>query len=204
MTDQEYERYRHLEVNWAIAPVSKDILPDEFSPQAAKTVEMFRRKTIDLDYECMILFDYITGNVISCNFSDDFENDKVETEVYPDVLKNMHIASAHNHPNQYCSPPSGKNFQMLGLEFEDFELIFSKNEMWILESKQGVFDDDEIDKIRETANNYFDACYDNVSCDFEEGYLLIDYLNRCYGDKLLNYINKKFDNISLIRRYLYD
>ncbi|MBQ8016641.1 MAG: hypothetical protein IJ258_00900 [Methanobrevibacter sp.] len=52
LTDPEYERYRHLEINWEISPITKDDLPDEFSPQAVKTVDMFRRKTIDLPYEC--------------------------------------------------------------------------------------------------------------------------------------------------------
>ena len=52
-----------------------------------------------------------------------FKHNKVQGDVYPIVLKDMHIASIHNPPNQYCSPPSGKNFQMLGFDFEDFGLV---------------------------------------------------------------------------------
>lgn len=163
---------------------------------------MFRRKTIDLDCECMILFDYITGNVISCNFSDKSEDDKVETEVYPIVLKGMHIASLHNHPKQYCSPPSSKNFQMLGLEFQEFELISSQNELWILKSNEMVFDDEIIAEIRQKSDEYFELSMDDANN--YEGYVALDNQNRCYGDLLLNYINNNFNNIKLIRRDLND
>lgn len=93
---------------------------------------------------------------------------------------------------------------MLGFEFEDFELIFAKNELWILESREKVFSDEEIDIIRENANKYFDACVENVNRDFESGYLLIDNLDKCYGDRLLKYINNNFNNILLVRRFLYE
>jgi hypothetical protein len=48
ITDTDYGRYRHLPINWSISPITKDDLPEEFSPQAVKTVDMFRRKTFDL------------------------------------------------------------------------------------------------------------------------------------------------------------
>lgn len=204
ITDSDYAKYRHLPINWSIAPITAEDLPKEFSTQAVKTVDMFRRKTFDLPYECMILFDYKTGNIISCSFSEDSEDDTVKNIVYPDLIRTMHIASVHNHPNQYFSPPSSNNFQMLGFEFEDFELIFAKNELWILESREKVFSDEEIDIIRENANKYFDACVENVNCDFESGYLLIDNLDKCYGDRLLKYINNNFNNILLVRRFLHE
>ena len=40
-TDTDYGRYRHLPVNWSIAPITKDDLPEVFTPQAVKTVDMF-------------------------------------------------------------------------------------------------------------------------------------------------------------------
>ena len=141
--------------------------------------------------------------IINIKNNDDFDRDKVETEVFPDVLKSMHIASIHNHPDNYCSPPSGKNFQMLGFDFEEFELISTRNELWILKSNEVIFDDEEIEEIRIKANCYFEACFEILNCDFEKGYLLINNLNKCYGDKLLSYINKK-SNIVLTRRYLND
>ena len=65
----------------------------------------------------------------------------------------MHIASIHNPPRQYCSPPSSKNFQMLGLEFEEFELISSQDELWILKSNEIIFDDETIAEILKNQTN---------------------------------------------------
>lgn len=165
---------------------------------------MFRRKTFDLDCECMILFDYISGNIVSCNFSNESDEDKVESVVYPKVFKDMHIASMHNHPVRFYSPPSGKNFQMLGFDFEDYELIFSKNELWILESQSMVFDDDEINKIREITDILFNRVYEDMIFDFEEGYLINDNLDEIYGNLILNYLNINYENIKLSRRFLND
>lgn len=91
IADEEYKRYRHLPINWNIPPVTKDDLPCEFSQKAVNTVDMFRRKTFDLDCECMILFDYISGNIVSCNFSNESDEDKVESVVYPKVFKDINI-----------------------------------------------------------------------------------------------------------------
>lgn len=198
----DYSKYRHLPINWSIPPITKEDLPEEFSPQAVKTVDMFRRKTIDLDHECMIYFDYISGNIVSCNFSDGKTPNEVKGIIYPYLLKKMHIASVHNHPIQYCSPPSGKNFEMLGLEFEEFEIISSKNELWILESREVVLDEKTIDALREKFDDALDYYFDEMMIEFEEGYLILDAVNESYGDFLLNYLNKKCDKIKLTRRYL--
>ena len=126
ITDKEFERYRHLPVDWSLTSLTKEDLPSEFSQKSVKTVDMFRRKTINLDFECMIYFDIETGNIVFCSFADEDEPDEVTGDIYSTLLKGMHIASVHNHPKQFCSPPSGKNFEMLGLEFEEFELILSE------------------------------------------------------------------------------
>jgi len=204
VTDSEYARYRHLPIVWSLPPITKDDLPEEFSPRAVKTVDMFRRKTIDLPYECMIYFDYVTGNIVSCNFSDRDSPNEVKGIVYSYLLKKMHIASIHNHPIQYCSPPSGKNFEMLGLEFEEFELISSREELWILKSREQIFSDDEINKIRHVVDGYYNSIYFDINSEFEEGYEVIDEFNRQYGDFLLNYLNNDYKNIKLTRRYLND
>jgi hypothetical protein len=114
----------------------------------------------------------------------------------------MHIASIHNHPKQFYSPPSGKNFQMLGFDFEDFELILSEEELWILESCEVIFTDEEIEKIRKKANDYFKQAYDEVNQDFEKGYQVADNVGNRYGDYLINYLNNYSENIKLTRRIL--
>lgn len=203
ITDKEFERYRYLPVDWSLPPLTKKDLPSDFSEKAAKTVDMFRRKTINLDIECMIYFDIETGNVVFCNFAQD-EPNEVTGDIYSTLLKGMHIASVYNHPKKFSSPPSGKNFEMLGLDFEEYELILSEKELWILESKEILFDDEIINKIRDKVDGYYDLIFHDINSEFDEGDLLIDNINKRYGDFLLNYLNNKFDNIKLERRYLGD
>lgn len=202
LTDEDYERYRHLPVNWSIPPITKEDLPEEFSSKAVRTVDMFRRKTIDLDVECMIYFDIHNGNIIFCSFADDDVPNEVNGMLYPELLKGMHIASIHNHSIQYYSPPSGKNFEMLGHEFEEYELISSQHELWILESKEIVFDEYEINKIRYKTNEMFKSCKDELNYELEYGYDIIDNIDEIYGEMLLTYLNKNFNNVKLTRRYL--
>lgn len=199
---REYERYRHLPVNWSISSITKEDLPEEFSHKEVNTVDMFRRKTLNLDLECMIFFDIETGNIIFCKFADENNPNEVWGEIYPNELNGMHIASVHNHPKQYCSPPSSKNFEMLGLKFEEFEIISSQKELWILKSCETIFNQDIIHEIRRNVDEYFNLMYNDISFEFEEGYLVIDNLNKIYGDFLLNYLNNEFENIKLTRRYL--
>lgn len=196
--DGEYKRYRHLPIDWSLSPITSKDLPDEFSEKAVKTVDMFRRKTVDLDFECLIYFDIDTGNIVSCNFSDD-EPDKVTAVIYPDCLNGMHIASIHNHPNRYYSPPSGKNFEMLSHEFEEYEIISAQSELWILESKEIIFDNKTIDKIRDMADKSFESYLATSNIELKKGYQVIDNVNRDYGIYLLNYLNNEFDNIKLVR-----
>ena len=201
LSDKEYKRYRHLPIDWSINPITKDMLPDEFSLDAVKTVDLFHRKTINLPYECIIFFDYISGNIIFCKFSDEKPN-KVKGEIYKSFLKDMLLASVHNHPIQFYSPPSGRNFQMLGLDFEDYELILSKNELWTLESKQEILNDSEIKIIRKNADEFLHNIITEFNFNFDEGYLVIENINEIYGSFLLNYINNDFNKIKLTRRFL--
>lgn len=201
VTDSEYARYRHLPIDWSLPPITNDDLPEEFSPRAVKTVDMFRRKTFNLIDECMIYFDYKTGHIVSCNFSRKSEQNKVQGDVYPIVLKDMHIASLHNHPNQYYSPPSGKNFQMLGFDFEEFELVISHKELWILESSEHVFSEEEIEEIRKDVDDFFNQNFEEVNHDFKKEYHVLDNVDIRYGNYLLSYLNN-YNHIKLIRRFL--
>lgn len=176
-------------------------MPEDFSEKGVKTVDMFRRKTYDLDCECLIYFDIETGDIVFCSFASGDKLNEVTGDIYSSLLKGMHIASVHNHPNRFFPPPSGKNFEMLGLEFEEYELILSEMELWILESKMVIFDDKEINRIREKANDYLDSCFDDLRMDLDEDYLILDNINKNYGDFLL-YLFNKYDNIKLTRRFI--
>ena len=93
---------------------------------------------------------------------------------------------------------------MLGLEFEEFEIISSRHELWILESREIVLDDYTLNKLREKFDNSLNSYLDEVRSDFDEGYLILDNVNEGYGDFLLNYLNNKCDKVKLTRRYLND
>ena len=147
---------------------------------------------------------YISGEIVACSFSEEYSFNKVQSLIYPYLLKDKAIASIHNHPLQYGPQPSGKNFEMLGLEFEDFEIISSKWELWILESREAVFDGCEINGIRKDIEDYFDSASQDINSESVEGYMVIDNFNKRYGDFLLNYLNNNFDNLKLTRRYLDD
>ena len=93
---------------------------------------------------------------------------------------------------------------MLGFEFEEFEIISSRHELLILESREIVLDDYTLNKLREKFDNSLNSYLDEVRSDFDEGYLILDNVNEGYGDFLLNYLNNKCDKVKLTRRYLND
>ena len=93
---------------------------------------------------------------------------------------------------------------MLGLEFEEFELISSQKELWILESREKLFSDDEIEVIHKEIDEFYELLDLEINSQTSEDFIFIDTLNRVYGDFLLNYLNDEYDNIKLSRRYLHD
>lgn len=63
----------------------------------------------------MLYFDIETGNIVFCGFANEDVPNEVTGDIYSKLLKGMHIASVHNHPRQYCSPPSGEISRCWGL-----------------------------------------------------------------------------------------
>ncbi|WP_407381964.1 hypothetical protein [Methanobrevibacter sp.] len=110
LTDDEYKFYRELTIDWTISPIKKEDLPEEFSKKACKLVDLFRRKTINLDFECMLYFDYYTGEIIYCFIGNENYIDNTIDEFY---FKDKHVASIHNHSQNNFSPPSPENFEIL-------------------------------------------------------------------------------------------
>ena len=180
LKDQEFLKYCHLDVDWDIPSISSEDLPDEFSQKAVKLVDLFRRKTAHLSYECMLFFDYKTGEIIYCFVE----------EIYEIHFKGKNVASIHNHPKGFLSAPSGKNFQILEIENEDYELICGYDEFWILEAK-GVFDKEVVEEIRGKAKLFY---FHSIHFENDE--------SKVYCDSLLKYINNKIKiniNLSKVR-----
>ena len=187
LQDQEFLKYIHLDVDWDVDSISAEDLPGEFGPHAVKLVDLFRRKTANLPYECMLYFDYKTGQIIYCFIGN--ESGRVRGEIYEEHFKNFNVASIHNHPKGYLSAPSGKNFQILEIKNEKYELICGYDEFWILEA-EGTFDSDVVDDIKKELTGFYNSILvvDNID------------LNSTYGDYLLNYINHEIKyNIKLTK-----
>lgn len=189
LKDQDFLKYCHFDVDWDIDSISAEDLPSDFSSKAVKLVDLFRRKTVNLPYECLLFFDYKTGEIIYCFVEETLEG-QINNQIYESYFDNHHVASIHNHPKGFLSAPSGQNFQILEIENEDYELICGYDEFWILEAK-GVFDVSVVEKIRKKA---CDIYFNSFSGD--NNYLI----NELYGEFLKNYINNKIeDNIKLTK-----
>lgn len=110
----------------------KSDLPEEFCENSFKLIDEFIKKTSKLDYEILLYFDYMTGEMIFCSIG---ASDNVKIVLDGENFIGKHIASIHNHPVTLYSPPSDKNFGILLRDFEDYELIVGSNELWILKAK---------------------------------------------------------------------
>lgn len=110
----------------------KSQLPQEFSDEAFKIVDEFIRKTIDLNYEILLYFDYITGEIIKCKIG---SQSNVKIAYNDEEFKGKHIASIHNHTKDMYTPPSDKNFGIFLRKWEEYELIAGWNGLWILKGK---------------------------------------------------------------------
>ena len=200
--DEDYCKYRHLEMNPHINSLTCEDLPCEFSQKAVRLVDVFRRKTIDLDYEVMLIFDYVTSEIIYCFVNDFEEGDYVQGEVDEKIFNGKHIAVVHNHPIEYGSPPSDENFQILSLVFQDFEILSSWDGIWIIESK-GVISESEILDIKNKIKQIYDyssEISENMDLDEEN---IIFKTDEIYGKLLLEYISNHHLNIKLSKRELY-
>ena len=100
--DVECDEYSKLENNHDIS-IKREDLPEEFSDEAYKTVVDFIQKTRGLDYEWVLYFDYVTGEILRCASG---ESNKVKISFSEGEFEGRHIASIHNHPENVYSPPS--------------------------------------------------------------------------------------------------
>ena len=181
-SDKEFLEYCHLSVDWSIPSITKEDLPPDFCNMAVKLVDLFRKKTINLDYECLMYFDYKTGELIYCFMGD---KDKINDIINEFYFEKKHIASIHNHPKCYLSAPSGDNFQILDFEFEDYELISGSDGLWIIEAKGEIKNSAD---IKEEILDFYD--------DFLEKEFSVIF----YEDFLINYLNNIRNNISITKK----
>ena len=198
-SESDFEKYNELKIN-NVSSIKIEDLPEEFGKEAFKTIEEFIKKTAYLNHEWLLYFDYKTGEILRCV---EGTNDNVKLEFIDDEFSGCHIASIHNHPSNLISPPSGENFNILLREFEDYKLIASKNELWILKAKR-------VHKnLARMLNIYSKVIFNSLEIEADDLYnneeMKQKYVNLYYGDYLLKYINdKNLKDIQLTKkRYKY-
>ena len=98
-TENDCETYEKLEIK-DVPSIDKSDLPEEFSDEAFKVVDEFIRKTIDIDYEILLFFDFITGEILRCKIGTERT---VKLQFEDNEFDGKHVASIHNH-GKICIP----------------------------------------------------------------------------------------------------
>lgn len=62
----------------------------EFSENALKTINEFIKKTYDLEYEIVLYFDYVTGEILKCAIGD-IDNVKIDFVNEGNLVASIHI-----------------------------------------------------------------------------------------------------------------
>jgi hypothetical protein len=112
-------------------------------------------------------------------------------------MKKRKILTIHNHPKRTYSPPSHENFEILGHEFEDYEIICAENEFWILEAK-GKYDEKWVCDVKKEICRIFEECRDFKGTF--SGEKLNNELNKIYEKELKIFINNLNSNIKLSKK----
>ena len=183
--ESDCEKYRKLEIK-DVASIKRSDLPEEFSDKAFRVVDEFIRKTIDLDYEILLFFDYITGKILKCKIG---EKSTVELKFKDDEFNGKHVASIHNHTKDMYTPPSDKNFGIFLRQWEEYELIAANDCLWILKGK--LKDEKTCFELKIMSNALFDISLENATSIHETKKEIEDKCDKMYGMLLSKYINDK-------------
>lgn len=190
-SETDFEKYKKLKVN-DVPSIKKSDLPNDFSDKAFKIVDEFIKKTIELDYEILIFFDYMTGEILRCKIGDE---NNVEIEFENEEFSEKHVASIHNHTKEMYTPPSDKNFGIFSREWEEYELIAYVNGIWILKGK--IKDEKLTFELKIISNVLFSISLENATKIYQNQNEIDDKCDEQYGNLLSKYISDK--NISKIQ-----
>lgn len=181
-----YNEFLRLDIDWNVKSIDKNDLPKDLPKETCDFINLFRRKTVHEKKEWNIYMDYETGEIIHCFIG---KGDSVTGMINKTLLTNKKILTIHNHPKGTYSAPSATNFEILKNNFEDYEIICSYREYWILESKEKI-DSIKITKIKQEINNIFDECNN------------LKQRNKIkkYDEELINFINNLKLNILLTKK----
>lgn len=192
---RDFEEYKKLEKE-TVELIKKEDLPSEFSDNAYGTITDFIQKTKNFDYEWIILFDYLSGEILRCVKGG---GNNVKLNFNEDEFKGYHVASIHNHPVNVYSPPSDKNFGIVMRDFEDYELVSGVNELWILKAK-GKNPIMHM-MLKMSAEVFLLSCQEYCDKLYSDSEKANEVCDKMYGIRLSNYINdKNIRDIQLTRK----
>ena len=181
----DWKKYKKLKIK-DIPSIKRNDLPDEFSEKAFEVVDEFIRKTDDLNYEILLYFDYITGEIIKCKIG---TKKNVELHYEDSEFEKKHVASIHNHTKDMYTPPSDKNFGIFLREWEEYELIAATNKLWIL---KGKLKDNKLNfELKINSQTLFQMIVDHYSKRCKNITERNEKIDEEYGKLLSKYINNK-------------
>ena len=183
ISNDSFELYEKLEKDNDISIKFED-LPNEFTLQSYDTVVDFIQKTKNLEFECLMYFDYVTGKILKFEIGTS-NNVKID---FNKEFDDHHVASKKKKKKSVYSPPSGKNFGILMREFEDYELIVGDSGLWILKAK-GINFNLNLD-LKYSALMILDSCQEYSIKRYPPS-KANDICDVMYGTMLSNYINDK-------------
>lgn len=178
-----FEKFQRLEINRNIKSIDRTDLPNELSDKTCEFIDLFRRMTSDEETEWEFYIDYENNEIIHCLHG---QATFVRDWIHSGLMENRNILSIHNHPKGTYSAPSPENFEILGHEFENYEIICAETEYWILKAK-GYF------KNRESIQEEICRIFESVRKSNRKT------KNQAYENKLTKYINNLNLNIKLTK-----
>ncbi|AMD17189.1 hypothetical protein TL18_03620 [Methanobrevibacter sp. YE315] len=192
--DEDWIEYKKLKVDESVKSINPKDLPSDFCDGACRLVDEFRRKTVNEDVEWLIYFDYRTGDVIYC-----WKGKMGESGGDLDIiqLNDRNLASVHNHTEGYYSVPSPENFDILENEFEDYEVITSKNSFWTVEFKGGI-DKELRENFQLNLSIELDKIEKETKLQYGGVVMVRDMIECIFSDYLLTSIEKSIGGIPLI------
>ena len=191
--DKDWIKYKSLKLNNHLESINPDDLPSDFCEDACKLVDEFRRKTADEKVEWMLYFDYKTGDVIYCW---EGEIGKCGGDFKRVHFEGRSISSIHNHSRDYYSFPSPDNFDILENDFEDYEIIASRNAFWIVEFK-GYVASIIREKFQTNLSIEFKKIENEIKLMYNDKFAIRHNIEYACSNYLQDCIDKTLGNIEL-------
>lgn len=162
--DVDWLKYQKLKCDWSMKSIIPSDLPDDFCDESCRLVDEFRRKTVNVDVEWMLYFDYMTGEVIYCWEGEGGTSGGDFDRIH---FQGRNVASIHSHPKGYYSFPLPNNFDILENEFGDFEIIVSVGVIWIV-GFNGCVEKEVRQKFQFCIGKDMDKIYHKVKSKFDD------------------------------------